>query len=77
MGLLTPIMGNHGVQPLELSHHLMCNCDTLGLVFSIMLLDAHERLAMLQPIIRDDDEASARGDVPLFEIICYCNALWA
>ena len=77
MGLLTPIMRNHGAQPLELSHHLMCNCYTSWLVFSIIKLDAYERLAKLQPIIRDDDEASARGDVPLYEIICYCNALWA
>ena len=69
-------MENHGVQPFQLSHHLLCNFDTFGFV-SIASLDAHESLAMLQHIIRDDDEASARGDVPLLEIFCYCNALGA
>ena len=51
MGLLTPIMGNHGVQPQELSHHLICNCDTFWLVCIIIRrfrLDAHESLAMLR-----------------------------
>ena len=42
-----------------------------------MLLDTPESFAFTSSLIQDYDEASARGDVPVCEIICDINAMWA